>query len=67
LTPGYLLQLLPRHQLLLKIQTFRKSDPFFVDDKKRGERFCGVIWEFLFLLSCLYLCTLLFGHVVFGV
>jgi len=37
LTPGYLLQLLPRHQLLLKIQTFRKSDPFFVNDKK-GER-----------------------------
>jgi len=26
-----------RHQLLLKIQTFRKSDSFFVDDKK-GER-----------------------------
>ena len=26
-----------RHQLLLKIQTFRKSDPFFVDNKK-GER-----------------------------
>jgi len=42
LTPGYLFQLLPRHQLLLKIQTFRKSDPFCVDDKKR-ERDFGVI------------------------
>ena len=37
LTPEYVLQLLPRHQLLLKIQTFRKSDPFCVDDKRGRE------------------------------
>ena len=64
LTP-YLLQLLLRHQLLLKIQTFKRNDPFSVADKKGRERFCGVIREFLFL--CLYLCTLLCGHVVFGI
>ena len=45
----YLLQLLLRHQLLLKIQTFRKSDPFSVDDKKWGRDSIELSWEFLFM------------------
>jgi len=53
LTPGYLLQLLPRHQLLLKIQTFKKSDSFSVDDKKGEERFYGVILG-VFILVFIY-------------
>jgi len=48
LTLRYLLQLLPRRQLLLKIRTFRKSDPFSIDDRKGERVLCGVIWEFLF-------------------
>ena len=46
LTPRYLLQLLLRHQLLLKIQTFRMSDPFSVNDKK-GERDLEILWSYL--------------------
>jgi len=45
LTPGYLLQLLPRYQLLLKIQIFRKSERFCADDKI-GERDFGVTRSF---------------------
>jgi len=65
LTPGYLLQLLPRHQLLLKIHTFRKSDPFCANDKKGKRDFMELSRSFLF--SYLYLCTFLCGQVVFGV
>ena len=43
LTSGYLLQLFLRHQLLLKIQIFRKSDSFSFDDKKGRE----ILWSYL--------------------
>jgi len=64
LTPGYLLQLLSRHQLLLKIQTFRKSDTFCVDDKK-GERDFGVIWEFLYFHVFIYVLFYLDMYLVY--
>jgi len=43
LTLCYLLQLLPRHQLLPKIQTFRKSDPFLLMTKRGRE----ILWSYL--------------------
>ena len=60
LTPGYLLQLLPKHQLLLRIQTFMKSDPFSVEDKKGERDSMELSWLFLFIYF------FIFGHVVFG-
>ena len=70
LTLGYLLQLLPRHLLLLKIPTFKRINPFCWWQK--GER-DGVI--FGSYLGCFYLSFYLVfiyvlfirGHVVFGV
>jgi len=54
LTLGYLLQLLPRHLLLLKIPTFKKIDPFSIDDKNGERDFVELSGSLLF--SCLYLC-----------
>jgi len=65
LTPGCLLQLLLRHLLLLKIHTFRRNDPFSVDDKKGERDFVEFSVSFYFNI---FIYVLLFrGHVVFGV
>ena len=63
LTPGYLLQLLSRYQLLLKIQTFKKSDPFYVDDKKGERDFVELSMSFyvfmsLFMYSFMRTCSI---------
>ena len=68
---GYLLRLLLRHWLLLKIQTFKKTEPILYWWQKGGSdlELSRCLWFIVLMFLCTLLfwtCSIYFGHIFCG-